>query len=132
MSGGKRNSRRHIASLERPRKAPTLGRLSKDGQMWALSVAVKDWPNGAGNYFSTTHRNFTKTRVWYDMNTIFVFSISNNPCMRNLREFCQISFLPWPSKKRKNLLVAESGRPKVVGRGHSGIRPRRNSRGSNI
>ncbi|EYC38950.1 hypothetical protein Y032_0685g1522 [Ancylostoma ceylanicum] len=76
-----------------------------------------------GITFSTTHRNFSKTRVWYDMNTIFVFSISNNPCMRNLRKFCEISFLPWPSKKRKNLLMAKSDRPKVAGRGHAGTRP---------
>ncbi|EYC41243.1 hypothetical protein Y032_0576g218 [Ancylostoma ceylanicum] len=48
------------------------------------------------------------------MNTSFMFSISNNLYLPNLREICEISFLPWPSKKRKNLLLAESGRPKIA------------------
>ncbi|EYC44711.1 hypothetical protein Y032_0453g1724 [Ancylostoma ceylanicum] len=47
-----------------------------------------------GITFSTTHRDFTKTRVWYKMNTVFVVSISNNPYMRNLREFCLIPCQP--------------------------------------
>ncbi|EYB95072.1 hypothetical protein Y032_0164g3546 [Ancylostoma ceylanicum] len=41
MSDGQRKSRRHIASLEQPWKAATFGHLSKDGQMWPLSVAVE-------------------------------------------------------------------------------------------
>ncbi|EYC24960.1 hypothetical protein Y032_0012g1608 [Ancylostoma ceylanicum] len=90
--------------------------------MWPLRVAVKDWPNGIT--FSTTQRNFTKTRILYKMNTVFVFSISNNPYMRNLREFCEIPCLLWPCKKKNNegtccgrIWPAKGGWP----------RPRRNS-----
>ncbi|EYC44712.1 hypothetical protein Y032_0453g1724 [Ancylostoma ceylanicum] len=91
MGGGKRNTRRRTArpALNGHRERPDLATFQKK-----VKCVFKAGYMAPGITFSTTHRDFTKTRVWYKMNTVFVVSISNNPYMRNLREFCLIPCQP--------------------------------------
>ncbi|EYC35726.1 hypothetical protein Y032_0992g3329 [Ancylostoma ceylanicum] len=65
--------------------------------MWPLFVAVKGWLY-ISLTFSTIHHNFTAMMICYKMNTMFVFNISNNSYMRNLKEFCEVLYQQYTSR----------------------------------